>query len=83
VADTLFDLDNDYKKLSIARDHAAYRALGAIDAAICYCRNGDAVIALNILTKARAQYERANQKLQDAFASTSKKENTDAVQTSN
>jgi hypothetical protein len=65
VAEALFDLGSDYQKLTIARDYAAYRAVGAIDAAICYCKNGDAKTALEILLDARADYEQADSKLQN------------------
>ena len=72
MAEHLFDLDSDYQKLRIARDLAAYRALGHIDAAICYCKNGDTKMALSILTNARALYEAADKKLQDATSPTPK-----------
>jgi hypothetical protein len=55
---------SDYERFSTARDYAAYRALGAIDAAICYCRQGDAEMALRILTNARADYNHADLNLQ-------------------
>jgi glutamine amidotransferase-like uncharacterized protein len=72
---TLFDVCSDYQKLCIARDYAAYRAVGAIDAAICSCRRGDAETALQILTNARAEYERADTRLQNHKSQKSKKEN--------
>jgi hypothetical protein len=56
---------SDFDRLSTARDYAAYRALGAIDAAICYCRQGDAEMAMRILTNARADYNRADLNLQN------------------
>ena len=69
MADTqtlpLFDIGSDYQRACIARDHAAYRAVGAIDAAICYCRNADPKMALSILLNARADYERADKNLQN------------------
>jgi predicted negative regulator of RcsB-dependent stress response len=55
---------SDYEKLSDARDNAAYRALGAISAAICYCRQQNTADALSILTRALEAYERADEKLQ-------------------
>ena len=54
----------DHQRLSRERDFAAYRAVVAIDAAICYCRQGDAAEALNILTRARSYYELADSNLQ-------------------
>ena len=54
----------DHQRLSRDRDLAAYRAVGAIDAAICYCRQGADVEALNILTRARSYYELADSNLQ-------------------
>ena len=74
TTNTLFDVGSDYQKLAIARDYAAYRAVGAIDAAICHCRAGDAKTALSILLNARADYERADSKLQNHKAKTSGKE---------
>ena len=78
----------DYQRLRIARDLAAYRALGHIDAAICYCRQGDSQTALSILTDARRMYQKAADALDQH--TTSKKEPTSekgdslyAVQTSN
>jgi hypothetical protein len=56
---------SDYEKLSDARDMAAYRALGAISAAICYCRQARTSDALDILTRALEAYERADNKLQN------------------
>ncbi len=56
---------SDYEKLSDARDMAAYRALGAISAAICYCREGDAKAALGVLTSARDRYEQRDRELQN------------------
>ena len=54
----------EYERLSTARDYAAYRVVGAIDAAVCYCRQDDSAMALRILLNARADYERADQNLQ-------------------
>jgi hypothetical protein len=72
---TLFDICTEYEELVVARDHAAYRAVGAIDAAICYCKNGDTRTALSILLNARADYERADVRLQNHKSQTSEKEN--------
>lgn len=55
---------SDYDKLCDARDMAAYRAVGAISAAICYCRANDQKAALNILTSALASYEHVANKLE-------------------
>jgi hypothetical protein len=57
--------EGDYQRLRIARDLAAYRALGHIESAICYCRQGDARRALSILLNARATYESADKALHD------------------
>lgn len=56
---------SDYEKLSDARDNAAYRCVGAISAAICYCRQQNTADALSILTRALEAYERAEQKLEN------------------
>jgi len=64
----------DYQKLSRARDLAAYRALGHIDAALCYARQGDVKMVLSILLSAREQYEAADRKLQQC--TNSQKENS-------
>jgi hypothetical protein len=56
---------SDFERLCTARDYASYRALGAIDAAICYCRQGDSAMAMRILTNARADYNRADLNLQN------------------
>jgi hypothetical protein len=55
---------SDYEQRSDARDMAAYRALGAMTAAIRYCRDGNTEDALRILTCALDTYERANANLQ-------------------
>jgi hypothetical protein len=55
---------SDYEKLSDQRDVAAYRALGAMTAAICFCREGKADDALAVMTRALENYERADQNLQ-------------------
>jgi hypothetical protein len=55
----------EFQRLSRERDLAAYRALGAMDAAICYCRQGDSQEALSILTRGLAHYELADSKLQN------------------
>jgi hypothetical protein len=55
---------SDYQRLSDARDVAAYRALGAITAAICFCREKRTDDALAVLTSALERYERADQNLQ-------------------
>ncbi len=54
----------DYEKRSDERDIAAYRALGAMTAAICFCRQGKTEDALAILTRALENYERADSNLQ-------------------
>jgi len=66
---------SDYQKLRTARDLAAYRALGHIDAAICYCRQGDAQMALSILLNARATYEASARALENYAISSSGKRN--------
>lgn len=66
---------SDYQRLRIARDLAAYRAVGHIDAAICYCRQGDAKMALSILMNARQMYEAADRALDNHVKLNSKKEN--------
>jgi hypothetical protein len=66
----------DYQRLRIARDLAAYRAVGHIDAAICYCRQGDAKMALAILMDGRALYQKAADALDQHTTSSPKKENT-------
>ena len=58
---TMFISDHD--KLSDARDKAAYRCVGAISAAICYCRQEDPKAALSILKAALTAYEHAEAKL--------------------
>ena len=55
---------SDYERLSEARDMAAYRALGALTAAICFCRQGKSKDALAVMTAALERYERADEKLQ-------------------
>jgi hypothetical protein len=55
---------SDYEKLSDARDVAAYRCVGALTAAICFCRQKDLDAALTILTSALARYESAAEKLE-------------------
>lgn len=55
---------SDYEQRSDARDMAAYRALGALSAAICFCRENDTKRALHVLTEALERYELADQKLQ-------------------
>lgn len=69
---------SQYERLRIARDLAAYRAVGHIDAAICYCRQGDAKMALSILMNARRMYEKADQALDQHLNSSSKKQNSTA-----
>lgn len=54
----------DYEKLAEQRDFAAYRALGAISAAICFCRQGMTQDALGVLSSALERYELADQRLQ-------------------
>jgi hypothetical protein len=65
---------SQYERLRIARDLAAYRAVGHIDAAICYCRQGDAKMALSILLNARATYNAAANALDNH--TTSKKQSS-------
>jgi hypothetical protein len=55
---------NEYQQLCEQRDFAAYRALGAITAAICFCRNHQTQDALGVLTSAIQRYEQADEKLQ-------------------
>lgn len=55
---------SDHDRLSDARDREAYRALGAMTAAICFCREGKADDALAVMTRALENYERADQHLQ-------------------
>lgn len=55
---------SDYERLCEQRDIAAYRALGAMAAAMCFCRQGRPEDALTVLTSALARYERADEKLQ-------------------
>lgn len=55
---------SDYEQLSDARDNAAYRAVGAISAAICFCRQQKSEDALAVLTRALENYERADHRLQ-------------------
>lgn len=55
---------SDFEKLEQARDMAAYRALGALTAAICFCRQKRTEDALAIMERALEAYERANDKLQ-------------------
>lgn len=55
---------SEYDRLSERRDLAAYQALGAITAAIRFCRENDSKSALHILTSAVDQYERTNAELQ-------------------
>jgi len=54
----------DFDRLSDQRDMAAYRALGAISAAICFCKQNRAKDALAVLTSALERYEQADQELQ-------------------
>jgi hypothetical protein len=63
---------SDYQRLRIARDLAAYRALGHIDSAICYCRQGDARRALSILLHARATYEATDKAIESYTTSNSR-----------
>lgn len=55
----------DHEKLSDARDRAAYRCVGAISAAICYCRQEQPKDALSILMNALSAYEHAETKLEN------------------
>jgi hypothetical protein len=54
----------DFDRLSDARDMAAYRALGAISAAICFCKQERPKDALAVLVSAMERYEAADQELQ-------------------
>lgn len=65
---------SEYQQLRIARDLAAYRALGHIDAAICYCRQGNTEMALSILLNARATYEATARALENYTISNSRKQ---------
>jgi hypothetical protein len=56
---------NEYKKLCQRRDVAAYRALGAMTAAICFCRQGMPEDALGVLRSALDRYEIADSSLQN------------------
>lgn len=53
----------NYAVLSQARDMMAYRALGSIAAAICFCRQRRTEDAIAILLTALERYELANQEL--------------------
>lgn len=61
---------SDYEQLSDARDREAYRALGAMTAALCYCREQKLEDAEAVLKRALENYERADQKLQSLKART-------------
>lgn len=54
----------EYERLCDQRDVAAYRALGAITAAIAFCKQGDAEKALTVLNSARERYDVADAQLQ-------------------
>lgn len=54
---------SEYRKRAEQRDFAAYRALGAISAAVCFCRQNRSQDALAVLTSALARYEEADQQL--------------------
>ena len=56
--------DTSYEQICEQRDMAAYRALGAITAAICFCKKGDTRAALDILTKARDRFDQIDHELQ-------------------
>ncbi len=72
---------DEYDRLCEQRDNEAYRALGAITAAICFCRQERSQDALAILTNAISRYETADAQLQQfKFAKTG--ENRYAVQAS-
>jgi len=72
-----------YQQLSRARDLAAYRALGHIDAAICYARQGDTQTVLSILLSARELYEKAARALDSLNSSSTGKGNSHNGNTSN
>jgi hypothetical protein len=73
---------DEYDRLLEQRDMEAYRALGAITAAICFCRQERSKDALEVLTRAIERYEIADTQLQQ-FKFTTTGEKTYAVQASN
>lgn len=77
---TLFT--DEYERLAEQRTNEAYRALGAITAAICFCRQERSKDALAVLTSAIERYEEADQALQQLKLSPTG-ENRYAVQASN
>ena len=58
---TLFG--NRYDQLAEQRDMAAYRALGAMTSAICFCRQNRAQDALVVLTAAMQRYNDVEEQL--------------------
>ena len=54
-----------FTRLCRARDLAAYRVVGTLDCAIYACRSGNAAEALDVLTRARVQYELADTDLEN------------------
>jgi predicted negative regulator of RcsB-dependent stress response len=60
-----FERKSEFERTAEQRDMAAYRALGAMTAAIVFCRQDDPKSALHILTTALQQYERADSQLQE------------------
>jgi hypothetical protein len=60
----MFAREDDYEELSDRRDLAAYRALGAMTAAICFCRQGKTADAMAVLIRAVRDYELVDQQLQ-------------------
>jgi predicted negative regulator of RcsB-dependent stress response len=55
---------SDYDRLTDERDNAAYRAVGAITAAIRFCRDEQTKDALAVLTAALDRFEMADSNLQ-------------------
>ena len=73
----------DYEQRSDARDMAAYRALGAMSAAICLLRQAKGQDALSILLSALERYELADRELQKIKIHNPIQENSHAVHTRN
>jgi len=55
---------DEYQELCDRRDAEAYRALGAITAAICFCREKKPELAEAVLSRALERYEVADAQLQ-------------------
>jgi hypothetical protein len=58
-------LQTEYARLKDERDTAAYRAVGALDAAIVFCREGKPEDALSVLLAARSRYQTAEDALDE------------------